>query len=71
MPNVGQTNAKCRYLRKLTCKGALRRVFYLPEAPPFYDPILPPPYTLYVYVYTVYLFTQERGRGGGANHREG
>ncbi len=33
---------------------------------PSYDPILPPPHTLYVYA--VYLFTQG---GGRANQREG
>jgi hypothetical protein len=31
--------------------------------------ILPPLHT--VYVYTVYLFTQGRGRGGEVNQREG
>ncbi len=33
---------------------------------PSYDPFPPPPHT--VYVYTVYLFTMERG--GGVNQRE-
>jgi hypothetical protein len=28
-----ECNAKCRYLRKLTCKGTLQHVFYLSEAP--------------------------------------
>jgi hypothetical protein len=35
---------KCRHLKKLTCKGALRQVYYLSEAPlPSYEPILYPP----------------------------
>jgi hypothetical protein len=35
---VIESNAKCRYLKKLTCKGTLRKVFYLSEALPSYDP---------------------------------
>ncbi len=31
----------------------------------------PLPYTLYAYVYTVYLFTQGRGRWGELNQKEG
>jgi hypothetical protein len=56
--------AKCIYLKKLTCKGALRQVFYLSEAPSP-PPILAhtPPSLHTVYVYTIYLFTQ--GKGGG------
>jgi hypothetical protein len=27
-----ECNAKCHYLKKLTCKGTLRQVFYLSEA---------------------------------------
>jgi hypothetical protein len=47
-----EDNAKCRYLKKLTCKGTLRQVFIClrPRTP--YTPL----HT--VYVYTVYLFTQ-------------
>jgi hypothetical protein len=57
-----EINAKCRHPKKLTCKGILRQVFYLIEVPsPPMTPILPPPLH-FVYVYTVYLFTQ--GRGG-------
>jgi hypothetical protein len=57
-----EINAKCRYLKKFTCKETLRQVFYLPEALPSYDPILPPFHT--VYVNAVYLFTQGGGGGG-------
>jgi hypothetical protein len=60
-----ESNAKCCYLNKLTCKKTLRQVFYLSVAPPPHDPILPPPPLHTAYVYTVYLFTQGRGRGGG------
>ncbi len=44
------------YLEKLTSKGTSLQVFYLSEATSH-------PYTLYVF--TVYLFTQEGGGGGG------
>ncbi len=56
-------NAICRHLKKLTCKGALRQMFISlrPKTP------YPPLHT--VYVYTVYFFTQ--GRGRGLNQREG
>jgi hypothetical protein len=64
-----ESNAKCRYLKKCTCKGTLRHVFYLsnPPSPPMTQ--YSPPYTLYkciVYVYTVHLFRQ----GGGEPTRE-
>ncbi len=41
-----ECNAKCHYLNKMTCKGTLRPVFYLSEAPsppmsmtPYYTPL--------------------------------
>ncbi len=46
-------NAKCRYLKKLTCKGTLRQVFYLSETPsPPMTTYSPPPYST--------------GKGGGS-----
>ncbi len=52
-----ESNAKCRYLKKFTCKWTLRQVFYLSEAlSPSYHPILPPLHTVYVYT----------GKGGGS-----
>ncbi len=59
-------SAKCRHLKKLTCKGTLRQVFtvYISEAQ---NPIPPPPLlrTVYKRVYnTVYLFTHGKGEGG-------
>jgi hypothetical protein len=58
-----ESNAKCRYLKKLTCKGTLRQVFYLAEAPsPPMNPYTPPPYTLSPY--------SHREGGGGELTRE-
>jgi hypothetical protein len=58
--------------KKVTWKGTLWQVFYLPIDPlPSYDPILPPLHTDYVYILHIYLFTQGRGGGmGRANQRE-
>jgi hypothetical protein len=58
-PNV-EGNAKCRHLKIDLYEGTLRQVFIClrprtPQPPP------PPLYT--VYVFTVYLFTQGRGKG--------
>ncbi len=51
-------NEKCLHLKKLTCRGTLWQVFIcLRPRTPY------PPHT--VNVYTVYLFTQEKGRGPG------
>ncbi len=53
------SNAKCRYLKKLTCKGILWQVFYPSEAPSSpMTPISPPPYTLYkIRVYVTIQYT--------------
>jgi hypothetical protein len=66
-----ESKAKCCYLKKLTCKGTSRQVFYLSEAPSL--PMIPystHTYTLYKCIVhlQVYLFTQ--GRGGGELIRE-
>jgi hypothetical protein len=64
-----ECNAKCRYLKKFTCKGILRQVLYLSEAPSAPNPKLPPPNTLYVFLqYT--FFTQGRGEGERAKQLE-
>ncbi len=71
--NYKDNKARCRYLKKITCKGkgALWQVFYLSEAPfPPMTPYYPPPLHT-VYVFTEYLFTQGRGGGGRANQGEG
>jgi hypothetical protein len=52
-----ESNAKYRYLKKLTCKGTLRQVFYLSEAPS-------PPMTPLIH-------TGKGGGGERANQREG
>ncbi len=66
-------NAKCRYLKKLSCSGTLWQAFNLSWGHiPSYDPHTPP-YPLYTCIhYTVYLFlfTQGRGGGGGELTRE-
>jgi hypothetical protein len=62
-----ERNAKCRYLKNFTCKGTLRQVFYLSEAPS-HDPIPPPPhYTLYT-CFSKLIHTE---RGGELTKREG
>jgi hypothetical protein len=62
-----ESNAKCRYLKILTCKGTLRQMFYLSEAPhPSYKPILPPLYTLYMCI----QYTNSHREGGGKLTRE-
>ncbi len=59
-----ENNAKCRYIKKLTCNGTLRQVFYLSEAPLLsYDPILPPPFT---HCILVYKYNYSHREGGGA-----
>jgi hypothetical protein len=56
MPNVV-------ILTKLTCKGTLRQVFYLYEAPS-------PPMTPYPPSYTLYMSTYREGGRGGELTRE-
>jgi hypothetical protein len=56
-------NAKCRQLKKLTCKRALRQMFIcLRPRTPF--PHLPFTHCIRVYC-TVHLFTQRSGEGVG------
>ncbi len=53
-------NAKCRHLKKSTCKGTLRQVFIcLRLSNPY-----PPPRIYTLYVNTLYLLTHGRGVGG-------
>jgi hypothetical protein len=56
-----ECNAKCRYLKKLTCKGTLRQVFYLSEAPS------PPmtPYSPLIHCIRVYSILIHTGKEGG------
>ncbi len=55
-----ESNAKCRYLKKLICKGTSRQGFYLSEVPsPPMTPCSPPP--------PPHFFTQG---GGGQLTRE-
>ncbi len=55
-----ECNAKCRYLKKFTCKGTLHQVFYLSEAQYTIPP--PPPYTLYTCIQ--YTYSHREGVGG-------
>ncbi len=57
-----ESSAKCRYLKKLTCKGTLLQVFYLPEA--LSPPMTPCPPLHTEFYHTVYFFTHGRGDGG-------
>ncbi len=64
-----ESKDKCCYLKKLTCKGTLRQVFYLSET--FSPPMTPysPPYTHNTCIhYTVILV--HTGKGGGELTRE-
>ncbi len=54
--------------KKLTCKGTLRQVFYLSEAPTMI-PILNPN-THCILLYSILIHTL-KGGGGRANKREG
>jgi hypothetical protein len=54
-------NAKCRNLKRLTCKGTLRPGVCLSEAQ---NPILPPLTHCICVQYTVLLSTQGKGEGG-------
>jgi hypothetical protein len=66
-----ECNAKCRYVKKLACKGTLRQVLYLLRPFPFYDPILPPPpYTLFMCMQYTCTYLHREGLGGRANRRE-
>jgi hypothetical protein len=62
-----ESNAKCRYLKKLTYKGTLRQVFYLSEAPS--------PPTRFLAPLDCYKipaqYTYSHREGGRANQREG
>ncbi len=58
-----ESNAKCRYLKKLACKGILRQVFYPSRAssPPM-TPYSPPPLKQCIRVYSIH--TIHTGKGG-------
>jgi hypothetical protein len=63
-----ESNVKCRYLKKLTCEGTLRQVFYLSQAPK--PSMNPPPLTHCIRDSIQY--TQGRVEGGErANQRDG
>jgi hypothetical protein len=52
--------------KQIGCKGTLRQVFYLSEAPlPLCDPILPP-----LHMYTCTQYTYSHREGGGELTRE-
>ncbi len=68
-----EDNAKCRHLKKLTCKETLRQVLYLSEAPspPMgYDPYCHP-LTHCIRVYSKLIHTGKGWREGRAYQREG
>ncbi len=60
-----ESNAKCRYLKKFTCKRTLRQVFFCLTP---YSSL----YTLYTCIQFTYSHREGRKGGGGrANQREG
>jgi hypothetical protein len=64
--NYIDTKAKCRHLKKLTCKGTLRQVFIcLRSSGPY-----PPPLTQCIRVYSVSLYVFLQRKGGGCWTRE-
>ncbi len=56
-----ECNAKCRYLKKSTCKVTLRQVFYLSEVSS--PPLTPysPPLTHCIRVYSILIHTTQEG----------
>jgi hypothetical protein len=55
-------NAKCRYIKKLTCKGILRQVFICLRTRTPYLPS-PPPFTQCIRVNSTIIHTGNWGRG--------
>ncbi len=62
------SNAKRRYLKKLTCKETLRQMFHLSEAPSPPMSQYSPPYTLYTCIQ--YTYSQREGGEEGDLTRE-
>ncbi len=60
-----ESNAKRRYIKKLTCKEALRQVFFLSEAPSSLLWHLIPPLTHCLPVYCILNYTRMKEGGGG------
>ncbi len=70
--NFIDTEAKCRQLKKFTCKVLCGRCLSVWGPLPSNHSIPLPPYTFVVHVYTVYSFTQGMGGSGErAIQREG
>ncbi len=65
--NYIDNKAKCRHLKKLTCKGTLQQVFVCLRPPPFLWRHTPPPPQ-----HTVYEgILLHKGKGGDLNQKEG
>jgi hypothetical protein len=62
-------NAKCRHLKKFTCKGTFAADVCLPEAQNLIPPPPPPNFTLYIYSHRggVESLTREKGRRGNSS----
>ncbi len=59
-----ESNAKCRFLKKFTCKGTLRLLFYLSEGPsPSMTPYSPPPLTHCIRVKSILIHTGKGEEG--------
>jgi hypothetical protein len=62
--NYIDTKAKCRQLKKLTCKGTLRQVFICLRPASLlrpHGPYRPPPYTLYTSILYILIHTWRGG----------
>jgi hypothetical protein len=63
-----ECSAKCRYPKKMTCKGTLRQVFSLSDLPS-YDAFFPLPFTYCIRVHNYSYSHREWGGGGDEPER--
>jgi hypothetical protein len=67
-----ESNAKCNYPKKMTCKRTLRQVFLSVCCPlSSYDPMPPPLHSHCIPVYSILIHTGKGGEGGGRDKVRG